>query len=1159
MIPPLKSLPLLSARIGSRCVALVLCLVAWGGVLHAAPAAPPFRADRILVMPKPDAPRADIGAFHAATGARVFRQFSAMQNLQVLQLPPGSNPEEFVDRYQKSGLVSFAELDLAVSIAVSPNDPYYSSGALWHLHNTTQPGADIHAPEGWDILRSASNLIVAVVDTGVRYTHQDLAANMWVNSGEIPGNGIDDDADGFIDDVYGINAAANTGDPMDTLGHGTQVAGYVGAVGNNSLGVVGVAWRVQIMACRFFDDAGNGNISDVIQCFDYARAHGAKVINASFISTSYSSSFYTAINSCRSAGIILVAAAGNDTVNTDATPYYPACYNLDNIVSVAATTSADGIASFSNYGATSVDLGAPGLSLYSTARDSDSSYVQNSGTSFSSPIVAGAMALVRARYPAETYRQHIDRVLAAVDPLPALAGKCVTGGRLNLARALGPVLVANFAMSASSGVLPLVVNFTNTSFGAITNWLWQFGDGATSTAQNPAHTYTNGGTFTVTLTVKNDVGLTDSTNRTVIAVANYQMTNATFAWIDPSSMSSLGLIGDDVSAPQTLPFPFQFYGQAYSSLYVGANGLIGFSVDGLSTAANTDLPVATLPNNIICPFWDDLSPSASSVRMGTVGAAPDRKVVISWVSAPASGGGSPASFTFQVVLSEASNTILFQYLDVQPSSRNGSAAGKRATVGVEHVSGLVARKYSYNGSTLLANNQAILFTPTSSSVVANSPPVVAITNLTNGTVLSAPASLTVAASASDNDGAVAQVEFFLGGTSIGIDTSSPYSAVTNNVSAGTYTVSAVATDNAGAKATNSVSIIVNSLPTASLTSPTNGATFIAPASITLTATASDSDGTVTNVEFFNGLTLLGNDTNSPYSISWNNVAAGSYTLTVKAMDNRGAVTTSSAVSITVSNNAAPTVTVTSPTNNTLLAVPASFTLTATASDPDGGVAQVEFFNGGTSLGFDTNSPYSVPVNNLTAGIYTLTAVATDNRGATATNSVSLIVNSLPTISITSPTNGAIFLAPANIAIAVTANDSDGTVTNVEFFQGATKLGQDTNSPFTFAWNGVTAGIYTLTARATDNRGAMTTSASINISVTNSPPSPVTLVNPQLGVGGFTFSFLTTTGQTYHVEFNSLLGTTNWQALTNFVGNGSTAIITDPDTGAMQRFYRVGAQ
>src|SRR5213082_1174594 len=260
---------------------------------------------------------------------------------------------------------------------------------------------------------------------------------MWVNSGEIPGNGVDDDGDGYVDDVHGINAINNAGDPNDDHGHGTHVSGTIGAVGNNTVGIVGVCWKVQIMACKFLDSTGSGFNSDAIKCMDYARSKGAKVINASWGSTSFNSqALHDAIDTLRQAGIIFVAAAGNSSQDNGVDPIYPASYDLDNIISVAATTRNDDLAVFSNYGASTVDLGAPGDPIFSCWNGSDSDYQYFQGTSMAAPHVTGACALLMAHYPNDNYQQIINRILSNVDPLPALAGKCVSGGRLNLLRAL---------------------------------------------------------------------------------------------------------------------------------------------------------------------------------------------------------------------------------------------------------------------------------------------------------------------------------------------------------------------------------------------------------------------------------------------------------------------------------------------------------------------------------------------------------------------------------------------------------------------------------------------------------------------------------------------------------------------------------------------------
>jgi subtilisin family serine protease len=355
----------------------------------------------------------------------VLQSFDGIGRLQVVALPVDETVPGFIAKYQQSGLVEFAEPDYLSHVAAIPNDPKYLDRTLWGLDK-------IEAPAAWDVLTSASNIVVAVVDTGVRYTHEDLAANMWVN----PNDG-----------GHGWNALTGTNNPADDSGHGTMVAGVLGAVGNNGKGVVGVAWRVQIMACKGFNNLGVGKISDIVTCLDYARTNGARIINASWCSTN-SMALSNAMASLRDAGIIVVAACGNTGADIDLNPTYPASYPLDNIVSVAYTTRSDTLASASNYGATTVHLAAPGEQITSTfgAMDSGSfAYYTDSGTSFAAPYVAGTFALMLAEYPTERYQQIINRLLSATDPLPSLAGKCVTGGRLNLRKALTPIYLTGYA------------------------------------------------------------------------------------------------------------------------------------------------------------------------------------------------------------------------------------------------------------------------------------------------------------------------------------------------------------------------------------------------------------------------------------------------------------------------------------------------------------------------------------------------------------------------------------------------------------------------------------------------------------------------------------------------------------------------------------------
>jgi subtilisin family serine protease len=306
---------------------------------------PAYRADRILVVPKAGRDLA-LRRLHTQNRSRVVHHFRDLGGVQVIEIPAGSSALDYVDRYQKSGEVEAAHVDHWFEPAALPNDPLINSGVQWHLNNTGLsggvPGADIHASMGWDILHEATNIIVAVIDSGLRLTHEDLAGNLWTNPAEIPDNEMDDDGNGIVDDIHGINAVSGTGRPEDDAGHGTHVAGILGAVGNNGLGVCGVAWKLQLMPCKFLS-ANGGSESGLLQCLEYARSKGAKIINCSFVAppASISPTLSNAFWTVRNAGIIVVAAAGNRGVNLDTDPEYPASFGMDNIIVVTATTRTD--------------------------------------------------------------------------------------------------------------------------------------------------------------------------------------------------------------------------------------------------------------------------------------------------------------------------------------------------------------------------------------------------------------------------------------------------------------------------------------------------------------------------------------------------------------------------------------------------------------------------------------------------------------------------------------------------------------------------------------------------------------------------------------------------------------------------------------------------
>jgi len=378
-------------------------------------------------------------------GSEMGDQIAAVPGLRSVHLPQGHSVDAALAAYRGNPDVLYAEPNYRVQAALTPNDPQFSS--LYGLNNAGQtggtPDADIDAPGAWDITTGSQDIVVAVIDTGVDYTHEDLAANMWVNSAEIPGNGQDDDANGFVDDVHGYDFFNRDGDPYDDNFHGTHVAGTIGAVGNNGIGVAGVNWGVKIMALKFLDSGGGGWTEDAIAAVNYATMMRASGVDIRLTSNSwgggaYSQALADAIEAGGDAGILFVAAAGNDGVDADFSPMYPAAYDSPYIVSVAATDHFDQYAYFTNWGATSVDLAAPGVDILSTMPGNQYGYL--SGTSMATPHVSGAAALVWSAYPDATPLEVKQRLMAGAEYIGDLGGNAfrptLTNGRLNVLNAM---------------------------------------------------------------------------------------------------------------------------------------------------------------------------------------------------------------------------------------------------------------------------------------------------------------------------------------------------------------------------------------------------------------------------------------------------------------------------------------------------------------------------------------------------------------------------------------------------------------------------------------------------------------------------------------------------------------------------------------------------
>jgi subtilisin family serine protease len=359
-----------------------------------------------------------------------------------LLVAPGVPAADMLAWAGRTPAVVSIEPDRALAPRAIPNDASFT--ALWGLHNTGRQGgvadADIDAPAAWDITTGSRGVVVAVIDSGIDVAHRDLAANVWTNPREIPGDGLDNDGNGFVDDVRGWDFANDDPDPADDDGHGTHVAGTIGAVGDNAIGVTGVNWQVSIMGLKFLDAQGNGFTSDAVAAVTYAtrmrRDFGVNVvaINASWGGNSRSKALAAAIAAGGRAGILFVTAAGNESSDNDRTPTYPANSRDDAVITVAATDRSNRLAAFSNVGATTVDLAAPGVAIRSTVPGGG--YASFSGTSMAVPFVTGTVALLAAANPRATAADIRRAILSTTRPVAALAGKVATGGLLSAAAAV---------------------------------------------------------------------------------------------------------------------------------------------------------------------------------------------------------------------------------------------------------------------------------------------------------------------------------------------------------------------------------------------------------------------------------------------------------------------------------------------------------------------------------------------------------------------------------------------------------------------------------------------------------------------------------------------------------------------------------------------------
>lgn len=664
---------------------------------------------------------------------KIEQSYETVPGLQLVTLDSTGNIDENIRLLESFPGVLYAEPDYPLhALDITPNDPSFKE--QWGLISMNMPAA-------WEISQGSNQVIVATIDTGIDYRHPDLASNIWQNKDEIPGNKLDDDDNGFIDDFYGVNMVNQTGDPFDDEGHGTHVAGIIAAQGNNHIGIAGVAWNTKILPCKFLDSNGSGNTSDAIACLDYVyllKKKGVNIVatNNSYGGPSSSRAFYDAIRAQADAGILFITAAGNDGKNNDTYNSYPANYNLPNVISVAAVDKKGALASWSNRGSNTVHVGAPGVGILSTFPGNKYQILE--GTSMATPYVTGLAALIKAAKPTLAMAEIRNLILTSGQPTHTLNQTTITGRQIAafgtnglgalqcdnqvVARLLSPQ--KNNIVLYKGESIQVSYLFVNCEKPALENRFDISGNNNVSLTFYDDGThgdlYASDGVFVAQFTSSTpnvyQYALPDKSTLQITVSEEPQQYS-----ILRQEYNYIPILGDKLSFQDEAvyqiksPFPLSF-GKAnanYTTLYVSSNGTISLT-DSFVSPSNKPLPLYSV-QTLIAPYWTDLDPKKAylkkpSLSYAVIGAAPNRQLVVEWRDAPHH-NVYPApgnAITFQVVFQEGSSDIMFNYKYTAFGNPTYDNA-KKATVGVQ-VSPQNSSMFSINQGSLKDQTSLLLTT-----------------------------------------------------------------------------------------------------------------------------------------------------------------------------------------------------------------------------------------------------------------------------------------------------------------------------------------------------------------------------------------------------------------------------------------------------------------